>query len=245
MRGILVRVAVDQAFGKWNGPVDPATNDFVYVSIPDTKEFEPGLATPYGTVIPALAAFASGRVVKAPIALPSELVASNMHLDPDFDHLTYGDTKQRARDLATFGKDDIVIFYSGLKPCRPHSERLVYAIIGLYTIAEIVQASDVSARRWHENAHTRRLAAKRRPDDVIVRGRRGASGRLTKCIPIGEWRDGAYRVKKNLLQEWGDLSCKDGFIQRSAVPPRFKDPERFLRWFEQQEPSLVAENNPT
>lgn len=243
VRAILVRVAVDQAYGKWNGPVDPATNEFVYVSIPDTKDFETGLATPYSLVVPALSAFARGREAKTSMVLPDALTNGNMHLDPDFVHLTYGDAKQRARELATFTKDDVVVFYSGLRPCRPCDHRLVYAIIGLYRIDAIVQANDVPKDRWHENAHTRRLAAKRRPDDVVVRAQRGSSGRLKTCIPIGEWRDGAYRVKKELLAEWGDLSCKDGFIQRSAVPPTFRDPARFLRWFERQKPELTAENN--
>jgi hypothetical protein len=63
-------------------------------------------------------------------------------------------------------------------------------------------------------------------------------------IPIGEFRDKAYRVRRDLLATWGDLTCRDGFIQRSAVPPAFRDPARFLAWFEAQTPVLLSENNP-
>jgi hypothetical protein len=61
---------------------------------------------------------------------------------------------------------------------------------------------------------------------------------------IGEWRDRAYRVRPELLAKWGGLSCKDGYIQRSGVPPAFLQPERFLSWFEEQNPRLLACNNP-
>ena len=242
MRALLVRVAVDQAYGEWNGPVDPTTNEFVYVSIPDKREFITGLETPYTNVMPALAAFATGRESKAPIMLPGHLLTRTMHLDPDFANLTYGDTKDRARDLAKFAKDDLVVFYSGLRPCRSCPHRLIYAIVGLFRIDEVVRLDSVPEARWNENAHTRRV--KRNDDDVIVRGQAGTSGRLKTCLPIGEWRDRAYRVTKDLLDTWGDLSCKDGFIQRSAVPPSFRDAARFLRWFESQKPEFIAENNP-
>ena len=33
MRAYLVRVGVDQAFGAWNAPIDPRTNEFVYVPV--------------------------------------------------------------------------------------------------------------------------------------------------------------------------------------------------------------------
>jgi len=68
---------------------------------------------------------------------------------------------------------------------------------------------------------------------------------LERSLEIGEYRDRAYRVRRDLLQTWGDLTCRDGFIQRSAVPPAFRDPDRFLRWFEAQSPILWAANNPS
>ncbi len=79
---------------------------------------------------------------------------------------------------------------------------------------------------------------------MIVHAEAGQSGRLRRCIPIGEWRNRPYRVRTDLLARWGHLSCLDGFIQRSAVPPSFREPTQFLSWFVKQSPELVAANNP-
>ena len=98
------------------------------------------------------------------------------------------------------------------------------------------------ASRWSENAHTRCEQSER--SDVIIRGKAGCSGRLKRCIPIGEYRDRAYRVRPDVLDAWGGLSCRDGYLQRSAVLPTFLDPRRFLAWFEGQAPELTNDNNP-
>lgn len=34
MKGLLVRIGVDQAYGGWNAPVHLGTHEFVYVPIP-------------------------------------------------------------------------------------------------------------------------------------------------------------------------------------------------------------------
>lgn len=60
---------------------------------------------------------------------------------------------------------------------------------------------------------------------------------------MGEYRDRAYRVRKDVLNEWGGLSVKDGYLQRSARLPRLLDPARFMRWLERQGPSLIQANN--
>ena len=119
--------------------------------------------------------------------------------------------------------------------------RLVYALIGLYVVEEIVAAIQVPAERWHENAHTRRVPVK---DDIVVRVRTGVSGRLRRCIPIGELRNKSYRVRRDLLEVGGDLDIKDGFIQRSVRLPGFRDADRFYRWFLDQRPEFVSANNP-
>ncbi len=43
----------------------------------------------------------------------------------------------------------------------------------------------------------------------------------------------------------GGLDVRDGWLQRSANPPAFKDAARFLRWFRKQRPRLIAQNNPS
>jgi hypothetical protein len=78
---------------------------------------------------------------------------------------------------------------------------------------------------------------------LVVRGRPGVSGRLERCLPIGEFRDKAYRVRRDVLKEWDGLSVKDGYLQRSARLPRFLDPERFARWLYSRDPVLLQTNN--
>jgi hypothetical protein len=205
----------------------------------------PPLATPYSLVEPALARFAHTRP-EAPdrsVCLPPKLTDANMHLDPDFGHLTYGDGgKRRGKPLLDLGSADVVAFYAGLRPVSHCEHRLVYALVGLYRVQEVVRLTSVAEHRWLENAHTRCL--EHEPTDVIVRAQPGRSGRLRRCIPIGEYRDGAYRVTRPVLEAWGGLTCRDGYLQRSAVLPAFSDARKFFQWFERQDPELVSANNP-
>jgi hypothetical protein len=234
MKGLLVRVGIDLTSGGWNAPVDPDTLDFAYVPIPDGRQHA-RLATPYARLGAALARFPEA-------VLPTALAREAMHLDPDFDHLTYGDDGlRRGRGIAALAPGDFVAFFAGLRPIRPCPHRLLYALIGFYRVRELAWVSAIPRRRWRENAHTRRL--RHSPDDVVLRADPSASGRLRRCIPIGEWRDRSYRVRTDLLERWGHLSCRDGYLQRSAVPPSFLQPARFLSWLDAQGPALVASND--
>ena len=236
MNALLVRVGADQSAGggSWNGLVDGRSGRFAYVPIPESKEVRVGFEKPYRLLTQTLDSF--GR------DLPADLQGRGMHLDPDFEHLTYGDKGERAKQIRfSLGRDDLLLFYAGLADVRGAS-RLVYALIGLLVVEEIVAAVDVPREQWDSNAHCRRVLA---PDasDIVVRGRLGSSGRLQRCLPIGEFRDRAYRVRRDLLEEWGGLSVKDGYLQRSARLPRFLDAERFMGWFASQRPVLVQANN--
>ena len=246
MRAYLIRIGIDQAYGGWNAPVDPVTREFVYVPIPESRPMRPELKKTYEDIVPALTSFAQSHVNAraALVRLPDALQSQQIHLDPDFSQLTYGDSgTRRGKGLTELGKDkdDVLVFYAGLKPVGPSEHRLLYALIGFYRIAEVVCAGSVPKTRWAENAHTRCI--KTEPSDVIVRGQPGASGRLRRCIVMGEFRDKAYRVQRPILDAWGGLSCKDGFLQRSAVLPTFLEPTKFMRWFEAQRPELIAANN--
>lgn len=236
MNALLIRVGADQsaAGGRWNGVVDGATGEFVYVAIPESKSVPVELQNPYSALAPALAKFGH--------SLPSHLAQRHMHLDPDFEYLTYGDQGERARQLSEhLQPGDWLVFYASLADVAD-SGRLIYALIGMLTVERLVRARDIAAAERDSNAHSRRVLAAD-ADDVVVIGRAGGSGRLRRCLPIGEWRDGAYRVRRDLLTAWGGLSVNDGWIQRSARLPRFLDPDRFRAWFLAQRPELVAANN--
>ena len=236
MKGLLVRVAADQSGGGgyWNGPVNTKTNEFVYAAIPECSRLRPGLSKPYTGLNQPLA--------NIEMELPTHLAARDMHLDPDFDYLTYGDGGERARQICSkLGRGDLVVFYAGMRDVNPAAQ-LVYALIGLYVVDEIIPATSVPSARGDENAHTRRVLAKD-ATDIVVRARRKVSGRLERCIPIGAYRDRAYRVWPKLLTAWGGLSVRNGYLQRSARLPEFTDARRFYKWFCSQKVPLVQRNN--
>ena len=238
MKAILVRVGADTtaAGGKWNGFVDTRTNAFVYIAIPEGQPVRHGMERSFQLLANSLAAFGQ--------TIPNALQTRHMHLDPDFEHLTYGDVGERANQLRRLGAGDLIVFYAGLRDIRQADRaRLVYAIIGLLVVKDIVQAVNIGDAQHDKNAHTRRLLPTHAAD-IVVRGDPSASGRVMQCIPIGSYRDRAYRVHQNILTAWGGLSVRDGYLQRSARLPRFLEPTRFLNWIQQYNITLLKTNNP-
>ncbi len=245
MKGLLVRIGVDQAYGGWNAPVD-ADGKFVYVPIPEKlgTRFHPGLERRFGEVLPALHRFCQGHKcdLRGDLSFPNELLHYPMHLDPDFDCLTYGDVgERRGAGMVNMGDGDLLVFYGGLRPIHRCEHKLIYALMGLYVVQEVVCSASIPAERWYENAHVRKM--KLGETDIVVRAKPNVSGRFGQCIPIGEWRKGAYRVRQDVLDAWGGLSVKDGFIQRSAVPPALSNPSQFMHWLQQQSVKLIPRNN--
>src|SRR5207248_2123601 len=153
--------------------------DFAYVAITDTKPLRDGMARRYDEFIPVAKRFGE--------QLPTPLLGQPTHLDPDFNQLTYGDQGQRAKRIASLLKNgDVLAFFAALRAVDGPARPLIYALIGLYEVEEIVPAKSVPKARWAENAHTRRLPT---DSDIVVRAKPGVSGRLRRCIPIGEFRD--------------------------------------------------------
>jgi len=236
MNGLLVRVGADQSAegGRWNGPVNEATGEFVYVAIPETRPVNIGLERPYLALEEPLKRLGQ--------RLPPQLAPRHMHLDPDFERLTYGDQGERAKQLrAAIAPGDLIVFYASLAVVNGRG-KLLYALIGLLVVERLVYARDLQAVHRDINAHTRRQLAPD-ADDVVAIGRQSESGRLRRCLPVGEWRDGAYRVRRDLLDFWGGLSVRDGWLQRSARLPRFLAADRFRSWLDGQRPELVTQNN--
>ena len=234
MRAYLVRVGADSTHGGFNAPVDPDTLEFAYVPIPEDgqKSVRPGHERTYGPFGVACR--------RLGVDLPTGSYRRLAHLDPDFEQLTYGDEKRRGRPLLTLGRGDLLAFYAGLKPTRHIEPPLMYALIGMMVIDIVAPAKNVARSDWDRNAHTRRVSD---DTDIVVFGQPSLSGRLERCIPIGELRDGAYRVTNDLLDDWGDISVHDGWIQRSGTLPAFLNPDVFYRWFQRQAVKLVRRNN--
>ena len=245
MKAVLVRIGIDHSYGGWNAPADPATGQFVYVPIPENGGgFHAGCRRDYDEVLPATERLAQQHGKAAhDLGWPGRLNGQATHLDPDFEHLTYGDVGDaRGAKLCELADGDLLVFYSGLRPLSPCEHRLIYAIVGIFVVKDVLWASELPRSQWHTNAHTRKK--KRGASDIVVRAKREGSGRLSRYLPIGEYRNAAYRVRSDLLKEWGGLSVKDGYIQRSGRLPHFLKPERFYRWFQEQEVPLIQANNP-
>lgn len=235
MKALLVRVGIDSTYGKWNAPVNPKTREFAYVPIPEQhprKAVRPGYERSYREFKAACESLGA--------EFPERLLNKFAHVDPDFEYLTYGDANQKGEQIRKLVEGDMLAFYAGLRLPESHSGKLLYAFIGFYVVDRVVAAPDVPKEDWHKNAHTRRLFDQ---TDWIVLGKPGFSGRLERCIPIGEWRDRAYRVSRNLLDVWGSLSARNGYIQRSAILPQVGDLTKFYEWFKRQNVSLRVRNN--
>jgi len=110
----------------------------------------------------------------------------------------------------------------------------------LYVVDDIVPAKSVPKSRWAENAHTRRVPG---DGDIVVRAKPGVSGRLRRCIPIGELRDRVYRVRNDLLDVWGGLDIKTATFTAACGCLPSMTPQ-ILPLVLAQKPELVAENNP-
>jgi len=154
MKAFLVRIGVDQAYGGWNAPVDHTTGEFVYVPIPEkATEFQPGCRRLLSEFLPAMQCFSQSRKMELSEIFRGRPDALNnpVHLDPDFEHLTYGDNgDRRGAGLASLVTNDLVAFYSGLRPVTKCSHKLIYALVGLYVVQEVAKIQDIPSARWHE-----------------------------------------------------------------------------------------------
>ena len=232
MRIILVRVGADQspAGGRFNGPVDLATRRFVYIGIPETRPVRRGYEHRYGS------AGLTARLARMGAHLPEHLRHRNMHLDPDFERCTYGDHGRRAAQLARLERSDLIVFYASLRAAGQHE--LVYALVGQLTVERHVLAGEIKDPSLNVHAQRSPVVA----GDVVVIGSRAGSGRYVRCIPIGQFRERAYRVRRELLRKWGGLSVTNGFLQRSAGFPHLLHPGEFLTWRATRDARLVRRN---
>lgn len=148
VNALLVRVGADQSRGEcfWNGLVDSQSGKFTYVAIPENSPVHPGMEKPYSALEPVLSTFGA--------SFPPGLRSRHMHLDPDFEHPTYGDAGERAKQLRRHlsSPGDVIVFYAGLRDVAGRWE-LVYAIIGVFVVEAIMLATDIAESDRDINAH--------------------------------------------------------------------------------------------
>ncbi|MGA2463023.1 MAG: hypothetical protein ABSH06_01545 [Thermodesulfobacteriota bacterium] len=246
MSGILLRVGCDATTdgGCWNAPVDAVTWDYAYVPIPAEEAKHKHISK-----CPTYEGFEK-NVERFKVHLPPNLShETKVHLDPDFKSLTFGEPFVHAKkELSSRGQiinrlepGDFIAFYASFRPTQPFVHRLAYCLFGLFYIKRKTFVNQLDDDVRIQSAHGRREGAE---NDLVVWGTKANSGRFARAILIGEYRDKAYRVTKDLLDAWGGLKVKNGYIQRSVRPPFFERPEQFLTWLHErpEAKNLVWEN---
>lgn len=231
-KGLLVRVGIDKSFGGYNAPINPITNDYLYMPIPQGRSnFREGMLTSYDHLT---SVFSKWMIQNhADLQFPKHLLGVATHLDPDFEHLTYGDQNTgRGLRVGKLNPGDFLVFFASFNPIAGCEHKLVYALFGLMVVDKVIRADEVSQGKLNTNAHTR--IQEINSDHWVVVAEKETSGRFDLAIPIGEYRNRAYRVRKDLLGEWGGLGVNDGYIQRSVCPPWYEDAGKFWRWLDSQ-----------
>ncbi|MFI3188172.1 hypothetical protein BCS42_02285 [Crenothrix sp. D3] len=241
-KGLLMRVGIDQTYGNYNAPINPSTNDYMYLPIPQKKDkFIAGMETTYDTALPYFESWCQKNDTKIQFPDINPEGDRGCHLDPDFDYSTYGDQATgRGLQVAKLKEGDFIVFFASFKPITPCEHNLIYALYGKMVVDKVKKVANVSENEFYKNAHTR--IKEKDSDDWVVFANPSLSGRFNRAIPIGEFRNGSYRVKQEILDVWGDIGVKDGFIQRSVCPPWFTKPEQFLNWLENQQVKLINSN---
>jgi len=243
MKGVLLRVGCDttEAGGGCNAPVNAETWDYTYVPIPESRE---SFAFP----APSYAKLPCAR--KPGLPLPTQLDPTRpVHLDPDFASLTVGEPgdekglSSRGRILNSLEEGDLIAFFAGFRPTIKSSYAYGTAncLFGIFRVQQKTRVKDLTDAQRQQCAHGHRLNAEH---DLVIWANPKDSGRFPRAIPIGEWRSNSYRIRQDLLDAWGGVSTANGYIQRSAQPPLFTDPKKFLKWLTTQiaAQSLLQEN---
>jgi len=247
MKGVLLRVGCDSTLkgGNWNAPIEMQSLQYAYVPIPAHEDSYQHMGD-----CPTYASF-STVVERFRVSLPRHLVPNaKVHLDPDFKSLTFGEPyhdnlgrlSTRGQILNQLGIGDFITFFAAFRPVgHNYSFPLAYCLFGILHIQLKTIVKGLSLEKRVRCAHGRRIGAE---NDLVIWGDPWGSGRFQKAIPIGEYKDRAYRVRQELLEEWGGLTVARGYLQRSARPPFFKAPEKFLNWLSTQEgsSSLIHSN---
>ena len=237
-----MRIGADKtkAGGKYNAPINTSTNDYIYIPILQGKDdFQLGLETTYHDLFSYFESWSQRN--NADIQFPQHLNNKTCHLDPDFDFLTYGDQATgRGLRIADLKEWDFIVFFASLNPIRKCEHNLIYALIGIMVVDKLMKVSDIPEIDHHKNAHT---SIKNKNDDhLVIFAKPSLSGRFDRAIPIGELRNRSYRVTNQILDAWGNIGVKDGFIQRSVCPPWFLNPDQFLKWLDSQQVKLINNN---
>ncbi len=204
MQILLLRVGIDLGTGGVLGPIFP-NRSFEYIPIPESKP------SPRSVRYSDIIARSGGTLDRF---VPPRHCGTAAHFYPEFETFTYGDpTKNKRGQLLRLRKDDLLVFYAGLRPPGQINGSVLY-LIGFFTVACVYDVSDTQPwppsdlRRLWANAHFRRNA----PDEglVVVQGDRDGSRLLERAVQLSD-------NHQNILPELYDILGLDGSIKRSGA----------------------------
>ena len=201
---LLLRVGMDLGYGGL-GPLYP-DGRFEYVPIPDV----PGRATERSLYFREVRGRMSGGVLPY---VPEKYRGGPAHCDPEFETFTYGDpTKNKKGQLLRLGRDDLLVFYAGLRPPSDRHGSKLY-IIGYFVVREVHRVPTTGPWPPPEfeglwaNAHFRRAGA-----DVglsLVEGDKEKSRLLTYAVPLSD-------ATQKVLPEMVGLLGLSGSVKRAV-----------------------------
>jgi len=123
---------------------------------------------------------------------PPRYRAGRAHYDPEFDTFTYGDpTPNKRRQLLRLARNDMLVFYAGLRPPDERRGSRLY-VIGYFTVENVHDVTRVepwpppALKHLWTNAHFRR----RDPDIglVVVKGSPQNSRLLESAVALSDDR---------------------------------------------------------
>ncbi len=174
---------MDLGFGGL-GPLFP-DGRFEYVSIPENPKKTCSRSLHFSQ-IPARSGGMLDRFVRPRYRLAAA------HYDPEFDTFTYGDpTPNKRRQLLRLARNDMLVFYAGLRPPDQRRGSRLY-VIGYFTVENVHDVTTVEPwpptglKQLWANAHFRR----RDPDVglVVVEGSQRDSRLLERAVALSDDR---------------------------------------------------------
>lgn len=221
MKAMLLRVGIDTGSGGTLGPIFE-DDSFEYIPIPEDWEDKRNYGNEIGK---------QGRPLSTYV--PKKLKTRGMHLDPEFKTYTYGDPTNKRSSLLKLQKDDLLVFYAGLKPYDKKNGEAALYIIGYFTVKEVIDFNLLSSeekekycKRCKNNAHIKRmeiLGKEHLEDLVIITGQKNGSKLLDKAIKISEkGTDSRGRNLHVVSKKVSQIFGFEGSIQRSR-PRKVKE----------------------
>ncbi len=235
---MLLRVGIDSGAGGTQGPLFE-DETFEFICIPDYHGKD---ERTYGNTI--------GRVGRSlveyfPERVRSAMACQSMHVDPDFESLTYGDPTSPKRGLRHLRPGDLLAFYCGLAGWGACTTAPGLYLVGYFDVEMAGLATELGEEKVHrlfgENFHVRHLDIYEEQRDRLVLVKGGTGSRLlrraTLISEVG-WDKAGRPIKvlsKSMQKVFGDF---DGRISITRSPPRRVKPDstfaaaQFLRSLE-------------